>query len=316
MPRGRALRRFRAKTLTRRLSPAPRREGRENAGGVRRAIVAARRSAGAAAVLLEEAKYSDAAVRGRAMAELTPLASPADLAGLIEGVLAASRAKSAMRPSGRSSASCNRSPSRQNAHELVIAAINSAGGDHLALLPLAGRFGGKVVAGIVESDLAGPDPHVKQLALRAPLQLAGRFPGRRACPAVRNLHRPRRSFDALAGLHPRRLAAQARHRRRAVGAAQAGDGTCSARRGAGLHPTAVRRREDGANSLRFILPYVDRPALAEPACEAVAELAHHRELRDPNKAEFQAALEKVQRTSKDRLILESVKRSLDEMPSA
>ena len=67
------------------------------------------------------------------------------------------------------------------------------------------------------------------------------------------------------------------------------------------------------DSLRFVVPFVDRPALAEAACKAVADLAHHRELRDPHKAEFRAALEKVQRTSKDRLILERVKRYLDSM---
>ncbi len=130
-------------------------------------IVAARRSAGAAAVLLEEAKYSDAAVRGRAMAELTPLASPADLAGLIEGVLAAQPGEERDAAERTVVRVMQQVPKPAKRAELVIAAINSAGGDHLALLPLAGRFGGKVVAGIVESDLAGPDPHVKQLALRA-----------------------------------------------------------------------------------------------------------------------------------------------------
>jgi hypothetical protein len=67
------------------------------------------------------------------------------------------------------------------------------------------------------------------------------------------------------------------------------------------------------DSLRFVLPYVDRPAMAEVACKSVAELAHHRELRDPHKAEFRPALEKVQRTCRDRLILERVKRYLDDM---
>ena len=66
-------------------------------------------------------------------------------------------------------------------------------------------------------------------------------------------------------------------------------------------------------TLRFVLPYVDQPALAEVACKSVADLAHHRELRDPNKAEFRPALEKVQQTSKDRLVLERVKRYLNAM---
>jgi hypothetical protein len=63
-------------------------------------------------------------------------------------------------------------------------------------------------------------------------------------------------------------------------------------------------------TLRFVLPYLDQPALAEAACKAVADLAHHRELRDPNKVEFHTALEKVLRTSKDPVVRERVQRYL------
>ena len=45
-------------------------------------------------------------------------------------------------------------------------------------------------------------------------------------------------------------------------------------------------------TLRFVVPYMDQPKFAQVACESVVELAHHKELRQPNKAEFDKALER------------------------
>ena len=61
-------------------------------------------------------------------------------------------------------------------------------------------------------------------------------------------------------------------------------------------------------TLRFLLPYVDQPEFAETACWSIVELAHHRELRDANKAEFQAALEKVKQVSKDPVTIDRANR--------
>src|SRR5205085_11419918 len=55
-------------------------------------------------------------------------------------------------------------------------------------------------------------------------------------------------------------------------------------------------------TLRFLVPYLDQPPFAQEACESVVELAHHRELRDPNKAEFERALDKVIQTSKNAIV--------------
>jgi hypothetical protein len=51
--------------------------------------------------------------------------------------------------------------------------------------------------------------------------------------------------------------------------------------------------------LRFLAPYLTEPDCAQEACTTVVELAHHRELREPNKAEFNKALDIVIRTSQD-----------------
>ena len=61
-------------------------------------------------------------------------------------------------------------------------------------------------------------------------------------------------------------------------------------------------------TLRFVRPYLDDPQLAEPACKSVVELAHHQKLRDPNKAEFVQALDKVIATTKNPELVERANR--------
>jgi HEAT repeat protein len=47
------------------------------------------------------------------------------------------------------------------------------------------------------------------------------------------------------------------------------------------------------DTFRFVVPYLDDPAVAESACRSTVELAHHQKLRDAHKAEFTSALDKV-----------------------
>jgi hypothetical protein len=61
-------------------------------------------------------------------------------------------------------------------------------------------------------------------------------------------------------------------------------------------------------SLRFILPYLDKPPYAQTAAESVVELAHHRDLREPNRTEFVKALDKVIQTSQDATVIDRANR--------
>ncbi len=57
-------------------------------------------------------------------------------------------------------------------------------------------------------------------------------------------------------------------------------------------------------AFRFVTGYLDSPALAEPACRSVVELAHHRQLRDANKDEFSKALDRVIEMTKNPELVE------------
>ncbi|MFM7184305.1 MAG: HEAT repeat domain-containing protein [Planctomycetota bacterium] len=61
-------------------------------------------------------------------------------------------------------------------------------------------------------------------------------------------------------------------------------------------------------TLRFVVPFLDQPELAEPACLSVVELAHHQKLRDANKAEFTTALDKVLGITKNEELVERATR--------
>jgi hypothetical protein len=60
--------------------------------------------------------------------------------------------------------------------------------------------------------------------------------------------------------------------------------------------------------VRFVLPYVDQPQFSQIACETIVEIAHHREVRDPHKAEVDKALDKVIAASNDAVVVDRANR--------
>ncbi len=62
------------------------------------------------------------------------------------------------------------------------------------------------------------------------------------------------------------------------------------------------------DTLRYVLPYLDQPAFSEITCETIVELAHHREVREPNKAEFDKVLDRVLQISKDAIVKDRAQR--------
>ena len=58
------------------------------------------------------------------------------------------------------------------------------------------------------------------------------------------------------------------------------------------------------------MPSLDTPPLAESAAKGVVELAHQQKLRDANKPEFTAALDRVLAVAKDPVTRERAERYL------
>ncbi|MGI9457508.1 MAG: hypothetical protein ACR2NU_13170, partial [Aeoliella sp.] len=61
-------------------------------------------------------------------------------------------------------------------------------------------------------------------------------------------------------------------------------------------------------TLRFVLSYADQARYANEACQTIVELAHDRKLRDDNKEEFHAALDKVLAITQDAVLIDRADR--------
>jgi HEAT repeat protein len=271
-------------------------------------VLESRKAAAAVPVLLQDAAGADAGLRARAMAALKQLAGPKDVPALIRAMLQAKQGREREEAERCVAAVCGKTLEPQKRAEPVLIAFDKAGkAERVALLPLLGRIGGpkahEVVRAAVKSDAAElaeagrlalcnwPDTSVSeelvQLAEDTRDQ-AGRLRALQALIRVNTVPGGGENAQRLARLKKAmELASRAEERRQA------------------LHGLATVR---AIETLRFVLPYLDSKDLAQDACRTVVELAHSRKLREPNKAEFERALDRVIALCKDRGLVERAKR--------
>ncbi len=191
---------------------------------------------------------------------------------------------------------------------LVLKALGDTSGiDAADYLPLLGRLGGPAVKQRVEAALAASDPAIREAALRALcnwpnaevadqlLKIATSDDNRthqrwalRAYIRVVSLPCDRAPSDTLAMLQKAMQLAENVDDRRLV-----------IRRAAAVRTMA---------SVDWIAQYLDQQELAQAACAAIVELAHHRFLRHPNLKRFDPILRRVAEISTDANIAERANR--------
>lgn len=201
-----------------------------------------------------------------------------------------------------------KTPAGTDRAEAVLAALAKVDPSQAPnYLPLLGRLGGPKARKQIETALTSTDADVKSAAVQALcnwpnaevadrlLDLATRTDNeshqRRALRAyvrVVTLKSDRPETQTLAMLQNAMKLAKASDDQRLI-VERAG---------------TVRTME----SVEWVAPFLDDPALAQAACVALVELAHHRFLRHPNMNRFGPILEKVSRTAKDPQIVERAKR--------
>jgi HEAT repeat protein len=271
-------------------------------------ILAARRGTEAVPALLDQAQNADATIRIAAMQALGQLASVEQLPGLIAGVLAAEPGKERDAAEKCVAAVCStiEDANRRDAPLLAILAQHSPA-DREKLLPLLGRVGGTGALNAIEKAIADKNPALHERGVRALCN----WPNASMAPQLMELAATDKN-EAL------RIAAL----RAAIRIAPLADDRSDEQRIALLKKAlqmATRDEErllalDRARTIRslaalhLVMPYLDRPKFAERACTSIVELAHHRTLRQPNKAEFDAILDKVIATSHDPVVIDRAKR--------
>jgi hypothetical protein len=263
-------------------------------------ILAERRDRSAVSLLLEAALADDATLRGAAMRALAKLAGPADVGGLVAGFLAADAGGERNAAERAILAVCVQGPEAKPAAAALAQAYGAAEpGAQETLLPLLARVGGPDVLAIVDSLVADSEPARRKLGLAA----LSRWPDATVADRLLALFGNARDdterqllLGALIRIAPVPNNGLDDAQKLALVEKTLLLCTTAADRGRLLErASAIRRIE----TLRFLLPFLDEPAVAESAAEGIVELAHHRALRDAHKAEFTAALDRVLTISQD-----------------
>jgi hypothetical protein len=268
-------------------------------------ILADRRARSALPDFVALSADADAAVRSAAMRALGVLGGTAEVAGMIAGVLKASPGGERQDAERAVVAVCTKNRGAEESAKVFLQqfqAVNEA--DKESLLPALGGIGGPGALSIVDELIASSDPAKKQLGLKA----ISRWPDATVAPRLLDMvgkakDQPERDLllGALIRIAP--LPDNKLNDKQKLDLVQKTMALCQKdeeRARLLERANAIRTIE----TFRFVSGFLDSPALAEPACKSVVELAHHRQLRDANKDEFAKALDKVIGTTKNTELVE------------
>ena len=271
-------------------------------------ILTARRAIDAAPDLLTAAIDADANVRAAAMTALGQLAGPEHVPGMVQGVLKAEQGAERQAAEKALALVCHREADADKRADALLAAMaNLQSAEQTAVLPALGRVGSPSALKMIEAVIAEPDPQRHDAGVRALCN----WPDASVAPRLVELieseeHAEHRAMSLRALIRVAALP-DVRSDQQRLELLQQAMKLCARdedRRLALNRAPAIRTVE----SLRFVLPYLEQPALTEQACQSVVELAHHRGLREPNKVEFDRALDKVLSISNDPIVRERAQR--------
>lgn len=280
-------------------------------------ILADRRARSALPVLVKTTGDADGAVRSAAMRALGKLGGPDQVAGMVTGLLKAAPGGERDQAERAVVAVCTQNTGKEKSADVFLAAFKAAGdADRDTLLPALGRIGGPAAMAIVDGLINDPDPAKRQFGLKA----LTRWPDATVAPRLLDLlaKATDQDKDQGQGQGERDMLLSA-----LIRIAPLPDNKLNDQQKLELLAKTMQlcqKDEDRARVLeranairtvetfRFVLPYLDNPALAEPACKSVVELAHHQKLRDGNKDEFMKALDKVISTTKNAELVERASR--------
>ncbi|MGM0488514.1 MAG: HEAT repeat domain-containing protein, partial [Planctomycetota bacterium] len=271
-------------------------------------ILVARRASSTAVELVPQALDADPEVRAAAMKALSELAGAEHIAGMVQGILAAEKGRERDAAEKALMRTCHRvGEDDEQAKPLLAAMDDLSEADRVALLPALGRVGGTEALEVVEAAIATADETRHQAGLRALFN----WPNASVAPQLIELARtePRRGnrIGALRALIRVAPLPDGRSDMEKLELLQTAMKMCvrdEERKLVLRRAAAVRLPE----TLQFLLPYLDQPTFAQHACQSIVELAHHRSLREPNKAAFHEALEKVKQVSTDPVVVERANR--------
>jgi HEAT repeat protein len=267
-------------------------------------VLATRRALPAVPALLAAATDNEAAVRAAAMVALAQLGGPEHINGMVQGVLKAQKGPERDAAERAVMTVLAKITDADKRAEPLIAAMNELPeSDRLALMPTLGRVGGSSALKVIEAAIADSNPDRHETGVRALCNWPDASTAQRIIELANSDDHAEHRSMALAALIRVAPLPDKRPDSERLDLLKKAMSMCTR----DADRTLVLRRARAIRSvdtLRFLVPYMDQPEFAQMASESVVELAHHRNLRQPNKAEFDKALDKVIATSKDAVVVE------------
>jgi HEAT repeat protein len=262
-------------------------------------VLAARRATKESAAILAATGDEDAQVRTTAMNALGQIGKPEQLAAMLPGVLKSAKGGERDNAERNVAEVCKRIEDEDRRGDALIAAlatVEPAKRDEL--ISLVGRVGGRRLIRFVADIATGTDSSRRAFGIDA----LGKWPD--ASPADTLLEiankasdpsERRQAFQAfvkVCAIRDNRNDLQRLERmKQAMKEARSNEEK--------LAVISRTRTAYDVEAMRFVRPYLEQPDFCQNACDTIVELAHHRQVRDPHKAEFDAVLDKVIQLTKD-----------------
>jgi hypothetical protein len=272
-------------------------------------VLNARSAVAAVPALLKEAVHAESGIRTRAMRALGNLAEPEHVPAMIAALLSYDD------PGERGEAEkaivqvCTRASEPDEGAAPVLDALAGAGeAGRRVLLPLAGRIGGKNALAAVQKALGSDQEEMRDAGIRALCNWPDASVADQLLALAQGADRQEQRRSALRA-YVRVTQFRPERERLAMYKQAMAMATRDEERRVVLRDAASAR---SIETLRWVVPYLDDPALAKEASRAVVELAKDGGLRGANRAEFEAALNKVIAVCGDTGLVDGAKRYLGE----
>jgi HEAT repeat protein len=242
-------------------------------------------------------------VRSAAMAALGQLGRPEQIAEMIPGVLKAEKGGERDAAERNVAQVCSRIDNEEARGKALIMALDLYADRTDQLLSLVGRVGGKTLINYVADIATGKDAARRKLGIDALSKWPDASVADKLLEITNQATDPAERSQAFQGYVKISATRDNRSDKQRLERMKQAMSIAKTPEEQSLVINRCRTAYD-VETLRFVLPFVDRTEFAQLACETTVELAHHRELRDPNKAEFDKALDKIIAVSKDPVVID------------
>ena len=267
-------------------------------------ILAVRRASSEIPAIIAATTDHDSNVRTAAMNALGQIGMPEQLAVMLPGVLMASRGGERDNAERNVAEVCRRIDNENERGDALIAALDTVdAGQRDELMSLVGRVGGKRLIKFVADIATGTEASRRSFGIDALSKWPDASPADALLEIANNTRdaaERRQAFNAFVKVCASRDNRSDQQRLERMKQAMQQSRNAEEK-------TAVINRTRTAydvESMRFVRPYLDQPEFCQIACETIVELAHHRQVRDPYKEEFDAVLDQVIKLAKNEELVE------------